>query len=326
MMNLLLFSSTAAVAISSVVSVSSAFVVNSPLKVNVKCNTSFPCTQNNIKLRQANTITLYTENTDNNDKGTDNNSKVEQRQKGYQFGDISRAIGKKLSRNEDYKFGDLTKKVVRSTTGNEDYEFGNLSRWVDSQIKDKVNSYTNQEEYNFGDITKEFARRLRSGEFTWEEMLTLLKIMVSFGMGISPVAQLIPSKLLIELLNVSILQDVGERVTSSLSMELDRRIKKAVVGNADYQFGDITKSAINKFTGKGEYEFGDITRAVMEQQRQQDEQGQGKSSKRNLLGSTSKQPGSTWSDNGVVDVGLVLELEDLDKVSGLDIDANAPKK
>ena len=224
-----------------------------------------------------------------------------QEKKGYKFGDISRAIGRKISGKEDYKFGDLTKGAIEAGVKNfnDDYEFGDLSRWVDSRIKKHVNAYTKQDEYKFGDITKEFGRRIRSGEYTLDDLLVMLKILTSVGIGLAPgVAGLMPAKLLVELLNLSIMQDVGDRVRSSLAMELDRRMKQAMTGNTEYKIGDLTKSAVNKFTGKDQYSFGDITRTIINER-----------DSKLLLGTSSKDS---------MDPKLVSELEKLDQANGIE--------
>ena len=57
------------------------------------------------------------------------------------------------------------------------------------------------------------------------------------------------------------------KVTSVLALELDKRLKKSLLGDENYVLGDVTKSmianAVNGYTGKETYEFGDVTRKVM---------------------------------------------------------------
>ena len=69
----------------------------------------------------------------------------------------------------------------------------------------------------------------------------------------------LPVKLLIELLNFSIVNDVAGRVSSALAMELDKRFKKLLLGDENYQLGDATKqtivNAVKAYTGKGTYCF-----------------------------------------------------------------------
>mmetsp|Transcript_723 Transcript_723/g.1193 ORF Transcript_723/g.1193 Transcript_723/m.1193 type:complete len:139 (+) Transcript_723:300-716(+) len=105
-----------------------------------------------------------------------------------------------------------------------------FSRWVDTQIKGEVNKYTDKDAYKFGDLTKEIVRRVASGEYTLDDLFMLLKALAIFEASISPVAGFLPVKLLVELLNFSLLNDVAGKVTSALAMELDKRLKKVVVG------------------------------------------------------------------------------------------------
>lgn len=190
--------------------------------------------------------------------------------KGYQFGDITKSITKSLIGSKvekltgkPYEFGDLSRTIdssikesINSITGNDDYEFGDLSKFVDSRIKRQVNKFTKQDRYKFGDLTRELLRRVASGEYTWDDLFLLLKALAVFEASISPVAGFLPVKLLVELLNFSLANDVAGRVSSALAMELDRRLKKSILGDENYVLGDATKKtiagAIGHFTGKGE--------------------------------------------------------------------------
>ena len=84
----------------------------------------------------------------------------------------------------------------------------------------------------------------------------LLKALAVFEASISPVAGFLPVKLLIELLNFSLANDVAGRVSSALALELDRRLKKSILGDENYVLGDATKKtiagAVQAFTGKGD--------------------------------------------------------------------------
>ena len=74
-------------------------------------------------------------------------------------------------------------------------------------------------------------------------------------------------KLLIELLNFSLANDVAGRVASALAMELDKRLKKSLIGDENYKVGDATKrtiaNAVKSYTGNDQYAFGDVTRKVV---------------------------------------------------------------
>jgi hypothetical protein len=182
-----------------------------------------------------------------------------------------------------YEFGDLTKGVlgkftdrVKSVTGKDKYEFGDLSKWLDAKSKEKVGAFTNKTDiYQFGDISREVMRRVSAGEYTTDDLLLLIKIIAVVGINFQPMAALLPAKVLLDILNVSIYQQMGEKVAGVVSTELDQRMKQAVTGDKDYQIGDFTKRAINKFTGKEEYTFGDIaTRIGSSQTQSKDKQQQ----------------------------------------------------
>ena len=183
------------------------------------------------------------------------------KKKGYQFGDLTKNLISKVTKKKDYEFGDLSKAIDKSvkeqvaTMSGKDkdsYQFGDLSKLIDSKVKEQVNDFTNQESYQFGDISKEILRRVKTRDYTLEDMMILLKILLAFGTGLSPVANFLPAKLLIELLDYSIVGDVTNKVTSALTQELDRRMKKAFTGDPDYQLGDISKRAILNYIGKDE--------------------------------------------------------------------------
>lgn len=174
-------------------------------------------------------------------------------------------------KKKGYQFGDMTKGVlgkftdgVKAVTGKDKYEFGDLSKWLDEKSKEKVGAFTNNksEDYQFGDISKEVMRRISAGEYTREDLILLIKIIAVIGINFQPMARLLPAKVLLDIFNVSIYQQLGEKVAGVVSTELDQRMKQAVTGDKDYEIGDFTKRAILKFTGKDEYTFGDISKSI----------------------------------------------------------------
>mmetsp|Transcript_8314 Transcript_8314/g.12804 ORF Transcript_8314/g.12804 Transcript_8314/m.12804 type:complete len:299 (+) Transcript_8314:34-930(+) len=202
------------------------------------------------------------------------------KEEGYKFGDISRGLAKRFTKQveevtgKEYEFGDLSrhldktaKSEVQKLTGKDSYEFGDLSRWADSSIKKRVCEMTGKKEYQVGDISKELIRRILEGEVKWDEVLMLLKALISLGASFSPVAGALPAKVLIDLLNYSIAAQVGEKVVESITKEIDRRMKQAVTGDPEYRLGDFTKAKILNFVGKDaksdEYQFGDFTSAIL---------------------------------------------------------------
>lgn len=200
-----------------------------------------------------------------------------EKKRGYQFGDL---FINKLTGKDKYEFGDLSRflggkleEAACSLTGKDSYEFGDISRMLDAKAKEGVRRFTGKENYEFGDISKEIARRVSEGEVDPEDLSLLLRILVTSGIGLTPVAHLLPIQILVNILNWNLQAEASMRVSGALSgavaKELDRRAKGAVLGEdkEDYVLGDWTKAQVQKavsgITGKDDYEFGDISRAVI---------------------------------------------------------------
>ena len=60
----------------------------------------------------------------------------------------------------------------------------------------------------------------------------LLKALLSFNVGLSSVGGLLPIKFLVEVLNYSLLVDVGERLAGMVAVEIDKRVKEALTGDS----------------------------------------------------------------------------------------------
>jgi hypothetical protein len=206
--------------------------------------------------------------------------------KGYQFGDISRFLAKqaatqikKVTQKDSYEFGDLTrfldrqaKSKVADWTGSSEYEFGDLTRFAMSTVRSRVSNFTSHVDkdrkpaYQFGDITREVLRRAQAGEYDTSDLFLALRVLLSAGVGLTPMMSMIPVRWLLDLVNLGLAQDIGGRLMEVLASALDERMKIAITGDAKYQLGDLTKKqltrAITTFTGKDEYEFGDISRKL----------------------------------------------------------------
>jgi hypothetical protein len=62
------------------------------------------------------------------------------------------------------------------------------------------------------------------------------------------------------MLNLSMSQELGDRVQQILTQELDKRMNEIISGDVKQEF---TRRAILKFIGKDTYQFGDITKSIM---------------------------------------------------------------
>jgi len=170
--------------------------------------------------------------------------------------------------NEEYKFGDATRSIgsaaanaINQVTGEEEYKFGDLSRFLDRAAKEKVAELTGKEQYEFGDLTKVIVSR--AAELDMQEATTLLNTLQKVNIDLSPVGDLLPIKFLIDVLNYSLLVDVGRPLASMVAVEIDKRFKATATGDGDYKLGDLTKNAMKTFTGKDNYEYGDVSREVV---------------------------------------------------------------
>jgi hypothetical protein len=236
-------------------------------------------------------------NNSNNSNNNSNNSNNNKKKRKYQFGDITKSIINKITDQDEYQFGDLSKHVdsqIKSrisqqlntntntnttnnnTANSKEYQFGDLTRYLVqdfTQHKNNGNNNSNStastsasasSSYQFGDITREIIHRVKSKQYTLQDLALLTKTLLSLGISFNPIASFLPMKILIDLLNYSILGDFSGKVIESISIEVDKRMKKAIVGDANYQIGDLTKREILKYIGKEEYSFGDISKRVME--------------------------------------------------------------
>lgn len=64
-------------------------------------------------------------------------------------------------------------------------------------------------------------KQIASGKYAMDDLFMLLKAMALVGASISPVAGFLPVKMLVELLNLSLVNDAMGKVTSVLALELD---------------------------------------------------------------------------------------------------------
>ena len=210
-------------------------------------------------------------------------SKTSQNYSSYRFGDITRSLLKRttaqvtvLTGKQQYEFGDLSrwldqqaKGKINEITGRDgEYVLGDLTRWADHQAKEIISNYTGKEDYQVGDISKEVVRRTMSGEYELQDVILALRVLLSAGISLSPIAAALPVKVVMELINLGLAQEVGGKVMDVLGKSLDERFKLALTGDSQYRLGDISKRELMKslsaFTGKSEYAFGDISKRVAE--------------------------------------------------------------
>jgi hypothetical protein len=181
------------------------------------------------------------------------------------------------------KFGEK----VNSVTGKKDpYEFGDLTRWLDKTARSEVKEVESEVKgfYKIARKLRGFKRRsteeedgaddqvsdvmsVAIGVFAFLRSITLvnsIRLVLKLGLE-RPVLRRLPTIILMELVHLILDGDYRPLILRVVAMELDKRFKIAVLGDEDYQFGDLTKKALTKFTGKNQYEFGDITKRILDQ-------------------------------------------------------------
>jgi hypothetical protein len=148
---------------------------------------------------------------------------------GYRFGDITRFLAKKATKD------------IKKVTGKERYEFGDLTRWADQAARQKLYNFTDKETYEFGDLSREVVRRIQAGEIETKDVFLALKILVTAGVSLTPIVSILPARWLIEIINLGLAQDVAGRLMEVVAQALDGRMKEAITGDANYQLDHVTK-------------------------------------------------------------------------------------
>lgn len=165
----------------------------------------------------------------------------------YKVGDITKEIDTrvksevaKMRGKEEYELGDLSialdklsKDMTCNLTGKEpgEYEFGDLSKEIDNRVKSTVSEFCGNDSYEFGDLSREIDKRAQSRvkEFIGKEDY-------EFG-------------------------DISKEIEVRRGAWVASFLGEEAATN--YEFGDITKKAMNNFTGKDDYEFGDLSKKVL---------------------------------------------------------------
>jgi hypothetical protein len=196
---------------------------------------------------------------------------------------------------------------VNSVMGSTDYEFGDVTRWLDTKARSTLTaqgdspnivrnllgklrgrSASNQDDkdrYHFGDLTrsamsstnqddKDDKDRYHFGDlttkllrFSWSYLLVyVVRLVVKLGLEGQVVTHL-PSSILLDILHMCLAQDMRPKIIRVVATELDKRLKIFVMGDANYEFGDVTKRTVCNMTGNDTYQFGDITKTILERSR-----------------------------------------------------------
>ncbi|CAB9510947.1 expressed unknown protein [Seminavis robusta] len=134
---------------------------------------------------------------------------------------------------------------------------------VQSKARDMVLGFTGKSDYQFGDIAKEVVRRASTADYNLQDIILLLRVMLTLGASVTPLAKLLPITVLLEMLNTTIEARLGGKLLEVLAQALDERFMAAFSAE---ELGDLAKrslsAAIIAFTGKASYQKGDIEETV----------------------------------------------------------------
>lgn len=137
-----------------------------------------------------------------------------------------------------------------------------------------------------------------------------LKIVAIVGVNFQPVAALLPMKVLVQMVEVSLAQDLSNKVVGVLTGEVDSRMKEMVTGDKDYQLGDMTKKAL---TGSKDYQFGDFTKGILQQMTSEDYQFGDITTNLLTKGDKDVSPASSGADQPQIDDQANQTMEAWDK-------------
>jgi len=199
----------------------------------------------------------------------------------YQFGDLTRYI----DTNAKLYVRNMQKDVRKMQSDSED-----LSQRLDQRMEQKIQQIDLSRvemQQNVQSVTKTLIKKVASDEYDLSEITFLCKVLFALGVDFSAVTGLLPAGILLEVFGVGIACGIGERFFSAVIKELDRRlysneeetdgnvidkdtdlvasntallsIKQEETSLEAYIPGDLTKQAMQEYTGSESYQVGHIS-------------------------------------------------------------------
>jgi hypothetical protein len=167
------------------------------------------------------------------------------------------------------EFGSTVNKITGKQT---EYEFGDLTRWIlENQATGPVQAQkmSRPGTEHHDEAKSKSGNHLIPGFFGALVRVLLIhaiRIILKFGWERQAVSGL-PTSVLMDIARNCLHEQARPRVLSVVAQELEHRLKLAIAGDENYEFGDLTKDAVHKFTGKSLYQFGDITKTILQKAR-----------------------------------------------------------
>lgn len=105
---------------------------------------------------------------------------------------------------------------------------------VHTSTRKIVKGFTGKETYQFGDISREILRRVASGEYSDEDIMSLARMMVGLAISLTPVARFAPVRLLLQHHNIPDNDDLHEM----LWIKVYERLRDAIREDETKKDGD----------------------------------------------------------------------------------------
>lgn len=153
-----------------------------------------------------------------------------------------------------------------------------LSQRLDLNFQKYTSQHIQSSVITIQKVSRTIIRKVATGDYQLSDITFLCKILIALGADFSPVAGLLPVKLLLELFGYSLVIDLGERFLNVIIQELDKRLQSIQDETCDraeeivlldqqgdhisksflYSPGDLTRNTILSYIGKEVYQIGDI--------------------------------------------------------------------
>jgi len=185
-----------------------------------------------------------------------------------QFGYFSQGVIEKIANGPKEAASEFQRQYIEARKSSVD---------IDQKIKSKVNGFTGDEDYQIGNISKAIVRKIATKEYDISELTLLFRILLALGADLSVVTGFLPFAILVQTLNLAITLELGEKLVTAFSVELNKRVdddRTSIDDNQDTQQGkttgvvelatnnSVTMSAMTDITGKKNYKVGDLTAAI----------------------------------------------------------------
>jgi len=218
----------------------------------------------------------------------------------YQVGDLTRYVDRYIDINARLYVRNVQKNVrnVQKNVRGTQTEIEDLAQRLDQRMNEKIqqiNLTRIETQQTVQTVTRTLIRKVAADEYDLSEITFLCKVLFALGVDFSAVAGLLPAGILLELFGIGIAAGIAERFFTAIIKELDRRLTiyeeqdkeqnkdldldldlDPVMSNTvmsssrqeetsleAYTPGDLTKQAMQEYTGSESYQVGSISEKMV---------------------------------------------------------------